>query len=142
MKKIKFLLTLLGVIFVSVFSAQAQLRNNQVQPRIVETLVVRTNELADSSHYVINLDGYKNFAIEINTSGGVTTKAYATLDESVSDTDTTGWVNYNNAFFNADSLVDAHVISYSGTSFSPTKIMLYFKNSDNSNYKKVIVAKY
>ena len=101
-----------------------------------------TNEVIDSSYVVFYTGDYDHFAADIKMAGGVTVSAFCTNDESLSDADTTGWVDFNDAMFPDLTLTDSHIMSYAGIVFSPLKVMLYFKNSDNTNSCKVIVRRY
>ena len=138
MKKIFSLI--LGLVL-GVISVNAQLPVKQVADISRQTLLDVTNETIDSSYLVLYITK-NHYALDVNISGDVSCKAFMSLDEELSDDNETGWVDYNTDFFSADSMYNTHTIRYQGDFFSPLKIMLKFRNVDDTNYKKVILQEY
>jgi hypothetical protein len=101
-----------------------------------------TNEVVDSSYAHFYMGEYDKFALELRLSGGVSCKAYASNDESLSNTDETDWINFNTVLFGADSIYNVSVMKYSASEFSPMRILLKFRNTDNTNSNKVILSRY
>jgi hypothetical protein len=109
---------------------------------ITEVLKNTTNETTDTVFTPFEMGGYSAFSLELNGSGGVTYDAFATLDETVSNSDTTNWVPYNTDLFGTADRSDSHLLRYNKGVFVPVKVMIRSINSDNTNSNKIIVSKY
>jgi hypothetical protein len=135
MKKFFLLLSLIGLITYSA-SSQELAFHGWVTP-----LKYSTNDTSSTVYVITYLADINHYGFDINISGGVTCKAYATFDESLSETSTTGWADYNTDLFGADSISDVHVIRYQPEVFNPVKVMFKLTYSDDSNSTKIIEKK-
>jgi len=142
MKKIILLLGILGLFIIPCKSQNLANSIERLLAREVEVVKNTTNEVADSSFVVLEMGMYRSFAFDIKMAGGVTVYAYTTLDETLAETTSEGWVDFNTVLFGSLTKTDTHIIVFYGDKFSPVKVMLKFVNSDNTNSNKVIVSKY
>ena len=109
----------------------------------VEVLKNTTNELVDSSYVSTDMGSWTRFCLELKLSGGVSCKVFVTLDNvNVSNTNEAGWVNCNTYLFAADSIYNVHNMYVKGLPFSPQRLLLKFRNTDDTNSNKVIISKY
>jgi len=103
-----------------------------VNPISKQVIVNITNETDDSAYYSFSLGNYSDFSLDLLLSGGVSCKAFATLNDSLSVTSEANWVDYNSLFFGADSVYNNHTIN-TADDVLLDKILLKFRFSDATN---------
>lgn len=134
---------LIGIILVAfIFGAVSYSQIYKSPAKSVEVLKQTTNETADSSYSHFYMGEYDKFSLELRLSGGVSCKIFASNDETLSSSNEADWVNFNTAFFGADSVSDVSVLKYNSSSFSPVRVLLKYRNADNSNSNKTILTRY
>lgn len=107
-----------------------------------EQVVSATNVAAATYRTIIDVEGYRNGALQLKGSGGVTFTIWASLDDTADDTADTGWIDVSTLIIGAANLVDSEDIFFIDTNIMPDRFMIKYVTSVATNAIDVWFKKY
>ncbi len=96
-------------------------------------IINELNKTAGTYRIEVFSDSYKNHAIQLAGSGGVTFKLYATLDPTATTSSVTYWEDVSNTIMGAASLVNSTGLYFVDTAMMPVRFMVEYVLSDATN---------